>query len=136
MIMNVFFTCVGQGSLGSKADKIYYPIQQVLKSRLGDYGDGLSQWFLLFSILGPGVPGHDAPERVLWKKKTRDLDMRLVVDFDMFKRGSEAERRNMLIACMRRSLELIEAKNIPNFNILALKNDFEQIVADEGWEET
>jgi hypothetical protein len=37
---------------------------------------------------------------------------------------------------MRRSLELIEAKKIPNFNVLALKNDFEQIVADEDWEET
>lgn len=71
--------CVGQGSFGSKAD-----------------------WFLLFSILGPGVPGHDAPERVLWEKNTCDLDTRLVVDFDMFKRGSEAERRKMFSVYMRR----------------------------------
>jgi hypothetical protein len=59
--VNVFFTGVAQGSLGDKANRVYYPMEGVLKEKLGNYGDGLSQWFLLFVILGPGVPGHDAP---------------------------------------------------------------------------
>jgi hypothetical protein len=134
--MNVFFTTVASGSLGTKADRIYFPINQILNTRLEDkrYGDGLPQWFLLFSILSPQAPGHDAPERVLWKKTKRELDMRLTVDCEAFKRGDEQERRNLLVACMRRSLDLMEGKKIPDFDVKALKRDFEQIVVEEGWE--
>lgn len=108
----------------------------MLETHLGkkDYGTGLLDWFLAFVILGPQTPGRGASERVLWKKKSRELDMRLNVEFEAFKRGSEVERRNLLVACMRRSLDLMESKKIPDFDVIALKHDFEQIVADEGWE--
>ena len=132
--MDVFFTSVADGSLGSKANAIYYPMGLLLKERLGNYGDGLGQWFLMFVILGPKSSGHDAPERVLWKKKARELDMRLRVDFEAFKRGSEAERRALLVACMRRSLDLMERKKIADLDTATLKADFERIVAEEGWE--
>jgi hypothetical protein len=34
---------------------------------------------------------------------------------------------------MHRSLELIDGKKIPAFDVAALKWDFEKVVADEGW---
>lgn len=110
--MEFFFTSITSGSLGIHAEKIYLPIQEVLETRLGekDYGTGMLDWFLAFVILAPQTPGRGASERVLWKKKSNELDMRLNVDFEAFKRGNEAERRNLLVACMRRSLELMEGK--------------------------
>ncbi len=89
--MDFFFTSFAEGSLGDKANALYYPMSQTLKTRLHDrhYGDGLSVWFLMFVITSDRVPGHDAPERIMYKKKTKELDMRLKVDFEAFKNGDE-----------------------------------------------
>lgn len=121
--------------MGDKASAIYYPMDQKLKARLQDkhYGSGLSQWFLMFVINSPNVPGHDAPERVMYKKKSKELDMRLNVDFAAFKAGDEGTRRKLLYECMLRSLDLMAAKKIPDFDAAALKADFERIAAEEGW---
>lgn len=127
--MDVFFTSTGQGSLGSKSMKIYYPMNETLSERLGDYGDGLSQWFLMFMILD-----RESPERIMWKKKSKELDLRLNVDFEAFNRGSTDVRRTLLVQTMRRSLDIIADKKIADFDIDALKADFEEIVSSEGWE--
>lgn len=132
--MDVFFTSYAEGSLGKKANGIYYPMAQLLKDRLSDYGPGLSQWFLMYVILGPKSQGHDAPERVLYKKKSNELDMRLNVDFDAFKAGDEHMRRKLLYDCMLRSLDLMAEKKIPDFDTDALKADFLIIAAKEGWD--
>lgn len=133
--MDVFFTSSSTGSLGQKAEDIYFPMEKVLNERLADkdYGSGLSSWFLLFVIFSPDTPGHDAPERVLYKKKSKDLDMRLNVDFAAFKAGDTEARRALLYACMLRSLDLMAEKKIPDFDAPALKSDVEAIAAAEGW---
>ena len=97
--MDVFFTSFAEGSMGDKANKIYYPMGQKLKQELSnkDYGSGLSQWFLMFVINSSRVPGHDAPERVTYKKKSKELDMRLKVDFDSFREGDEVARKKTII---------------------------------------
>ena len=100
--MDVFFTSFAEGSMGDKASEIYYPMDQKLNQELSnkDYGSGLSQWFLMFVITSSRVPGHDAPERVMYKKKPKELDMRLKVDFDSFNEGDEAVRKKLLYRCM------------------------------------
>lgn len=131
--MDVFFTSYAEGSLGNKANAIYYPMAQLLKERLGDYGTGLSTWFLMFVILGPKSQGAGGPERVLYKKKSNELDMRLNVDFERFKSGDEATRRAVLYECMLRSLDLMAGKKIADLDVAALKADVEKIAASEGW---
>ncbi len=103
--MEVFFSSITSGSIGEKTGPIYFPMFETLKSLLleNDYGSGLDCWFLAFVIRGPKTPSHAAPERVLWKKKACELDRRLTVNFEAFKRGSEQMRRNLLMAYMRRS---------------------------------
>ena len=121
--MDVFFTSFTEGSIGDKASAIYYPTDQTLKEELCDknYGSGLSQWFLMFVINSSRMQGYDAPERVMYKKKSKELDMRLKIDFESFKQGDEAVRRKLLYSCMLRSLDLMAQKNIPNFDALALE---------------
>jgi hypothetical protein len=106
---------------------------QLLKDQLGDYGDGISQWFLMFVILKPGSQGSDAPERVMYKKKSKELDMRLNVDFAAFKSGSDQARQQLLYSCMLRSLDLMAEKKIPQFDAVALKTDVEAVAVKEGW---
>lgn len=133
--MDIFFTSTATGSLGKKASEIYMQMEAYMKPVLADkdYGPGLPEWFLMFVILSPETPGRGAPERVLYKKKTKELDMRLNVDFDAFKSGDSDERQKLLYSCMLRSLELMAGKKIPDFNAAALKADIEAIAAEEGW---
>jgi hypothetical protein len=133
--MDVFFTTFAEGSLGEKAQEIYYPFSQRLKDHLKDrdYGPGLPQWFLMFVIIGPKTPGHDAPDRVLYKRKANELDMRLRLDFQAFKSGDRPQRQALLLDCMLRSLDLMAKKKVQNFDAAALKPDFEDFARKAGW---
>ncbi len=134
--MDVFFTSTASGSLGKQASSIYMQMESRLKRALAqkNYGPGLPEWFLMFVILSPDTPGRGAPERVMFKKKTKELDLRLNVDFEAFKKGDEVERRELLYDCMLRSLDLMATKKIPDFDAVALKADVEAIAAKEGWD--
>lgn len=131
--MEVFFTGYCEGSLGKKANAIYHPINEVLSKNIGDYGEGLNLWFLMFVIVSSKIPGHDATERIMYKKKNRSTDMRLNVDYESFKAGSEAERKDLLIRSMLRSVELIGEKKIPNFDFALFKSDVTSIANEQGW---
>lgn len=133
--MNIFFTSVSHGKLGRMLNEIYMPMNRVLTQRLGatDYGSGLVEWFLLFGMLPAGFDGHDAPERVLYKKKDRAFDLRLHISNEAFLQANEAGRRALVAECMMRSLDLIEAKKVPDFDIGALKADVAAIAREEGW---
>lgn len=133
--MNVFFTNTATGSFGNKASAIYMPMEALIKAEIcdKDYGVGLREWFLMFVLLSPNTPGHNAPERVMYKKNTKDLDQRLNVDFEAFKAGSTEVRQQLLYTCMLRSLDLMAEKKIPDFDAAALKVDVEAIAVNEGW---
>ena len=55
--MDVFFTSFTEGAIGDKASAIYYTIGQLLNKELSDknYGNGLSEGFLMFVIKRPKV---------------------------------------------------------------------------------
>lgn len=133
--MDVFFTSCAEGSLGTKANEIYYPMAQILNERFSTnhYGDGLKQWFLMFVILGDKSQGSDHPERKMYKKKSSELDMRLNVEFDAFKKGGTQQRTYLLYQCMKRSLDIMEEKNIPDLDVSALKADFDKVAEEQGW---
>ncbi|CAM3315674.1 Immunity protein 44 [Paracoccus aminovorans] len=133
--MDIFFTSVGHGKLGRQLNEIYMPMNRVLKDRLGerDYGPGLKKWFLLFGMLPADFDGHDAPERVQFKRKEKVFDLRLHLSNEAFRQADEAGRKALVVDCMLRSLDLIEAKKIPDFDIQALKADVEAIARAEGW---
>lgn len=133
--MNVFFTNTSSGSFGKKAAEIYMPIEAIIKSEFSerDYGAGLREWFLMFVLLSPETPGHGAPERVMYKKKAKDLDLRLNLDFEKFKTGDSESRRQLIVGCMLRSLDIMVDKKIPDFDAESLRSDFSAIAAKEGW---
>lgn len=133
--MDIFFTSVSHGKLGRQLNEIYKPMNRVLMERLGskDYGLGLTKWFLLFIMVPAGLPGHDDPERVRFEKKNKAVDMRLHISNEAFHRADEAGRRVLVVECMMRSLDLIEAKKVPDFDILALKADVAMIAREEDW---
>lgn len=133
--MNIFFTSVSHGKLGRQLNEIYMPMNRTLSQQLGgrDYGPGLAKWFLLFIMLPPDVPGHDDPERIRFEKKNKAFDLRLHLSNDAFRTADEAGRKALVTACMMRSLDLIAAKNIPDFDIQALKADVAAIADQEGW---
>ena len=134
--MDIFFTCVSHGKLGRQLNEIYKPMNRVLKDRWGsrDYGRGLMNWFLLFIMVPAGLPGHDDPERVRFEKKSKAVDLRLHISNEAFHQADEAGRRVLVVECIMRSLNLIEAKKVPDFDILSLKADVTVLVREEGWE--
>ncbi|MGX5722949.1 Imm44 family immunity protein [Shinella zoogloeoides] len=133
--MNIFFTSVAHGKLGRLLNEIYMPMNRVLTQRLGpkDYGPGLVKWFLLFIMLPPAFGGPDSPERVRYEKRNKATDLRLHVSNEAFRQADEAGRRALVVECMMRSLDLIEAKKLPDFDIQSLKADVASIAREEGW---
>ncbi len=77
--------------------------------------------------------GHDAPERVRYEKGKKVFELRLHLSNEAFRQADEAGRRALVVECMMRSLDLIEAKKLPDFDIKSLKADVAAIVHEEGW---
>lgn len=133
--MDIFFTRFSHGKLERLLNEIYMPMNRALTERLGpkDYGPGLVIWFLLFIMVPADLPGHDDPERVRFEKKNRAFDLRLHISSEDFRRADEVGRRALVAKCMMRSLDLIEAKKLPDFDTQSLKADVAAIVREEGW---
>ncbi|MFO1164339.1 MAG: Imm44 family immunity protein [Paracoccus sp. (in: a-proteobacteria)] len=133
--MDIFFTSVTEGKTGNDLPRIYMPMNTLLKERLGgrDYGPGLQLWFLMFVLVAPGFPGADDKERVTYKKKDRSTDLRLFLDFAAYKAGDAGMRQHLVYDCMMRSLHLLAAKKIPDFDSAALIADVEKIGTEQGW---
>ncbi len=96
------------------------PMKRTLNERLGhkNYGPGLNKWFLLFGMLPSSFDGHDAPERVLFKKKDKSFDLRLHISNEAFWKADQAGREALVVECMMRSLDLIEAKKMALFALI------------------
>lgn len=133
--MKIFFTSYTTGKLGDKLGAIYMAMDEVLNERLShkDYGPGLEQWFLMFIMVPSNFHGANDPERVLFKKKQKVFDLRLHLSNEAFRQADEAGRKALVVECIMRSLDLIEAKKIPDFDIQALKDDVAAIAHQEGW---
>ena len=126
-------TTWADGSLAPKANSLYTPINRILNERLGNYGEGLQDWLLMFIILHEKSLGHDGPERVLFKKKDKSIDLRLHLDHKAFKIGSDDERRALMIATILRSVDLIGDKKIPDFDFPRFQSDVHRVFKEEGW---
>lgn len=133
--MDIFFTSVSHGKLGRLLNEIYMPLNRVLTQRLGpkDYGPGVIKWFLMFGMLPAGFDGYDAPERARYEKRNKVFELRLHLSNEAFRRADEAGRKVLVVDCMMRSLDLIEAKKLPDFDIKSLKADVAAIAREEGW---
>lgn len=133
--MDIFLTSVAHGKLGRQLNDIYMPMNRILSERLGqkDYGPGLKKWFLLFGMLPADFDGHDFLERIRFEKKNKAFDLRLHLSNEAFRQADEAGRKVLVVECIMRSLDLIEAKKIPDFDIQALKSDVALIARQEGW---
>ncbi len=131
--MEIMLTTWADGSLAPKANSLYTPINRILNEKLGSYGEGLQDWLLMFIILGEKSLGHDGPERVLFKKKDKAIDLRLHLDHKAFKIGSDDERRALMIATILRAVDLIGDKKIPDFDFPHFKSDIHSVFKEEGW---
>lgn len=137
--MRVSFTGVQAFGEGKDAPRFYMQMNNVLDERLAehDYGSGLTCWFLLFVFHRdePDYPG--GRERMLYKRKESELDLRLFADHEAWRRArkekDEDEQYRLLYDVARRSFDIMRAKKISNFNVDAFERDVEAIAVEHGW---
>lgn len=133
--MDVFFTSYSDADLGEDLNQIYMSLEGRLSAALKDrdYGPGLVSWFLMFIMVPPSSRAANDPERVLYKKKDKAIDLRLHLDYGRFAQADAAGRQALVFATARRSLELIAAKKIPDFDAARLIANVEALATAEGW---
>lgn len=131
--MNVFFTSVAHGKLGRELVETYRTLNHLLSERLAqkDYGEGAKKWFLLFGMLPKPFLTKETTEIIRFSKKSKTFDHRLTLSNDAFHKADSAGRKALVIETIMRSLDLMEKKNIPDFDAKALKADVEAILAEE-----
>lgn len=100
--------------------------QQISKK---NYGRGLKSWDIIPIIMPAGSIG-DYPEVAEYDPKTRECEFRLHVNFSRFKKGPANIRRKLIFDMLRRSLDYLQKWEVDNFDIVALRQDFETVVAE------
>lgn len=109
---------------------------RLLNERLADrdYGSGLEEsgWFLLFVFAADDFPGAGT-ERMLYKRASRDLDLRLRVDHEAWRTADADERHRLLYDVARRSFDIMRKKKIPDLDVDRFESDVEEIAHEQGW---
>ncbi len=132
--MKLWNTCEGTGSLPKKAIVIFNAFEQKFNDYITEknYGSGLKQWSVIFIIAGgPLDPGFT--ERTMVKRSTQKMDFRLRVDFEAFKKGNTQKRTFLMYDTLLRSLDILAAKKVKDFDLDSLRKDFEACAGLNGW---
>lgn len=103
-------------------------INNVIAER--SYGDGVSQWALIYIILDEG---DDYPELNRYQKKNGVAEFRLVVDYTTIRACDHMEHRKVLAQTIVRSLDLAKTMKIASFDLDAFSRDVVSALAQRRW---
>ncbi len=132
--MQLWTSCEGTGSFPDKANQIFNGFEQKFNDYINEnsYGNGLKEWSVIFIIAGgPLDPGFT--ERTMVKRSSQDMDFRLRVDFEAFKKGNTQKRTFLMHNTLLRSLDILAAKKVKDFDLDSLRKDFEACADLNGW---
>lgn len=114
-------------------------MDRVFNEGLADkfYGDGIDCWFLMFVFHREDGPGERGKERTLYKRQSRELDLRLFADHDGWRRAraekNSPEQYRLLYDVAARSFDSMRAKKIPDLDVDAFERDVHALAAARGW---
>lgn len=138
-MMRVFFSGIQAFGEGKDAPDFYVPMANVLGEGLAgrQYGGGLDCWFLLFVFMRDDGPGERGKERMLYRRQSAELDLRLFADHEAWRRartdGDRRERNRLLWDVASRSFDIMRKKRIIDFDVDAFQRDVEEIAREQRW---
>lgn len=97
-----------------------------------DYGNGVSELALIPMILGEHGP-HWYKEVKRFHKKDRSAEFRLIIDYDEFKAADREAKTRLFCDMVLRSLSLLEEMDIADFDVAAVRRDFQRVARKNGW---
>lgn len=102
-------------------------VNNILASK--DYGTGISSWDIIM-IISKDI----GKEKYKYNKKSRETDIRIIIDIDKFNSCDFVTRVILLLDALIDSLGKILTLNIPEFRCLELKNDllrFKEVIFNQ-----
>jgi hypothetical protein len=123
------------GEIDSEVGEMFRPIQNAIEKALNEnfgsnsYGEILGKIALIPIILGPRFQDFQKERRLIkWKEKIADY--RLHIDFHAFSKGTERERKAMLLKNLLNAVEDIERKSKGKFEGEKLRQDICRVFHD------
>jgi hypothetical protein len=83
-----------------------------------DYGSGLEAWDVIFVISEEG-----GREMCRYSKKKKESDIRVVLDYELFKNASSISRQRIFLNGLLRSIQLLTEKKIEDLKFEKLELD-------------
>jgi hypothetical protein len=82
------------------------------------YGDALVAWDVVLAVrLSP------PPEHVRYNAHTKEIDIRVVIDYTTFEQASSHDRAGLLADAVLKSLHYLKTKSIPSLDLEQLQQD-------------
>lgn len=98
------------------------------------YGEDVTDISIISVIIKPDLAKEGwFKERVLFKRKAKDADLRLRIDYDKFVKGNDETKRLLLIDNIMKSIEKLSVKT-KDFDSKKLQEDILSIL-NVTWEE-
>lgn len=101
--------------------RMFRPKLDALQSK--HYGDELDDIAIISTILKEDTLVGWPPERKLFKRKSKEADIRLRIDYNQIMKASEAERKQIYIDHIIQSIETLRHKVSKNYR-------FDELIAD------
>ena len=83
-----------------------------------DYGDGVKCWDLVLVIFSEG-----GNEYFRFKKKTKETDIQLCIDYEEFKNGNSLKKQSLIYDALLNSIDIMQDKSIKDLDFVLLKKD-------------
>jgi hypothetical protein len=108
-------------------NRIEKKIQSELLNR-NNYGDGVIKLTIIPIILGPNFEKIlDYKERKLFSHRKKESDIRLKIDYEVFKKGSDKKREKLIVQNIIESISIIKTKVKGEFDADKLINDISRL---------
>ncbi len=98
---------------------------------LSDYGSGVSTIY----YIPMGVPVEDDfhPEKIAFRPRKKELDIRLKLDYLKMKQATDEEFLQLVAQLFLSSIDRFPQRRIPDFDIPAFKADVARVFRERGW---
>jgi hypothetical protein len=112
------------GILDAEIGDSFRLLRNALEARINaalqgqDYGDALGTWDVILV-----VSSQPPAEYVRYSKRTKETDVRLVVNYDDFVQASGNERADLLAGALLKSLHRLRGKHIDGVDFDRLEHD-------------
>ncbi len=122
--MKFFLTSITSGEAGEISRVIANDIREALIPFLleRDYGEELIDITVIYMIVSKSL-GLNMSERKLFKRKTREADMRLNIDYDIFCEADMQTRRLLIVKNIIESIRILDKRAKKDFNGVQMEKD-------------